>query len=51
MLMLNLSSINFFFILYLQVLYFQALVITFMIGKIMNKIFFGQLRAIEIEVS
>jgi hypothetical protein len=29
----------------------QAFVLALLIGKLMNKIFFGQLRAIEMEVS
>jgi len=33
------------------VLYLQAFVLALLIGKLMNKIFFGQLRAIEMEVS
>ena len=35
----------------MAVIYFQALVLAYMFGKFMNKIFFGQLRAIETEVS
>lgn len=35
----------------MAVIYLQAFVIALLIGKIMNKIFFGQLRAIEMEVS
>ncbi len=35
----------------MAVLYLQAFVIALLIGKVMNKIFFGQLRPIEIEVS
>ena len=34
-----------------QVLYLQAFVVALLVGKVMNKIFFGQLRAIEMEVS
>ena len=34
----------------MAVLYFQALVLAISFGKLINKIFFGQLRAIEMEV-
>lgn len=34
----------------MAVIYLQAFVFTLIIGKLMNKIFFGQLRAIELEV-
>lgn len=35
----------------LQVLYIQAFVLVFLLGKFMGKVFFGQLRAAEMEVS
>lgn len=35
----------------LQVLYVQAFVLVFLLGKFMGKVFFGQLRAAEMEVS
>lgn len=35
----------------LQVMYLQAFVIVLLMGKLMRKIFFGQLRAAEMEVS
>jgi len=34
----------------LQVLYIQAFVLVFLLGKFMRKVFFGQLRAAEMEV-
>lgn len=34
----------------LQVMYLQALVMVLLIGELMRKIFFGQLRAAELEV-
>lgn len=34
----------------MAVIYLQAFVFALLIGKIMNRIFFGQLRAIEMEV-
>lgn len=34
----------------LQVLYIQAFVLVFLLGKFMGKVFFGQLRAAEMEV-
>jgi hypothetical protein len=34
----------------MAVIYLQAFVVALLIGKLMNKIFFGQLRAIEMEV-
>jgi E3 ubiquitin-protein ligase synoviolin len=34
----------------MAVIYLQAFVLALLIGKLMNKIFFGQLRAIEMEV-
>lgn len=34
-----------------QVLYIQAFVLVFLLGKFMGKVFFGQLRAAEMEVS
>jgi E3 ubiquitin-protein ligase synoviolin len=34
----------------LQVIYIQALVIVVLLGKLMKRIFFGQLRAAEVEV-
>lgn len=33
-----------------QVMYIQALVIVVLLGKLMKKVFFGQLRAAEVEV-
>lgn len=33
-----------------QVLYIQAFVLVFLLGKFMRKVFFGQLRAAEMEV-
>lgn len=35
----------------LKVLYIQAFVLVFLLGKFMGKVFFGQLRAAEMEVS
>lgn len=37
--------------LWCQVLYIQAFVLVFLLGKFMGKVFFGQLRAAEMEVS
>ena len=34
----------------LQVMYIQALVIVVLLGKLMKRVFFGQLRAAEVEV-
>lgn len=34
-----------------QVIYIQALVVVVLMGKLMQKVFFGQLRAAEFEVS
>lgn len=34
-----------------QVLYIQAFVLVFLLGKFMRKVFFGQLRAAEMEVN
>ncbi len=33
-----------------QVIYIQAFVLVFLLGKLMRKVFFGQLRAAEMEV-
>lgn len=35
---------------YFQVIYMQALIMVLLIGKLMKKVFFGQLRATEFEV-
>jgi len=35
----------------MAVLYLQAFVVALLIGKVVNKIFFGQLRPIELEVN
>jgi E3 ubiquitin-protein ligase synoviolin len=35
----------------MAVLYFQALVLAISFGKLVNKLFFGQLRPVEMEVS
>lgn len=35
---------------YQQVIYIQALVIVVLLGKLMKRLFFGQLRAAEVEV-
>ena len=37
--------------LFLQVIYVQAFVLVILFGKLVRKIFFGQLRAAEFEVS
>ena len=41
----------FYFLLSLKVFYIQAFVIVMLLGKMMRKVFFGQLRAAEMEVS
>lgn len=41
---------QFFVSLLFQVLYIQAFVLVFLLGKFMRKVFFGQLRAAEMEV-
>lgn len=38
------------FLFWFQVLYIQAFVLVFLLGKFMRKVFFGQLRAAEMEV-
>lgn len=38
-------------LLMLQVIYIQALVVVVLLGKLMQKVFFGQLRAAEFEAS
>jgi len=43
--------INLTYNLFLQVLYAQAFVLVFLFGKALRKIFFGQLRAAEVEVN
>jgi E3 ubiquitin-protein ligase synoviolin len=35
----------------MAVLYLQAFVVALLIGKVVNKIFFGQLRPVELEVT
>lgn len=39
------------FVFFLQVLYVQAFVLVILMGKLVKKVFFGQLRAAEMEVS
>lgn len=34
----------------MAIIYLQAFVLTLLMGKLMNRIFFGELRAIELEV-
>ena len=36
---------------FIQILYLQAFVLVFLMGKMMRKVFFGQLRAAEMEVT
>ena len=48
------ASITFLYLLLtllLQVIYIQALVVVVLMGKLMQKVFFGQLRAAEFEVT
>lgn len=44
------SAFHLLFCFWYQVLYIQAFVLVFLLGKFMRKVFFGQLRAAEMEV-